>query len=66
MSMRNLLDHEQIDLLNSVTYCDIFSDIEKQYKITQAFQLIIQTREKLRAPPSTSAYPGVSTGLAGD
>ena len=66
LSMRNLIAHEHVALLNSVTYCDIFSDIEKQFKITQAFELIIRTREKLRAPPSVPAYPGLSTGPAGD
>ena len=64
--MRNLLTYEQIALLNSVTYSDIFSDIEKQYKTTQAFELIIQTREKLKAPPYVPAYPGLSRGPAGD
>ena len=45
LSMRNLITNDQVDMLKSVTYYDIFSDIEKQYKITLAFELIIQTRE---------------------
>ena len=49
--------------LSSVSYSDIFSDMEKQYKITQLFECIIQTREKLRALP---AYPGYNTGPADD
>ena len=66
LSMRNLIAHEHVALLNSVTYSDIFSDIQKHFKVTQVFELMIQTREKLRAPPSIPAYTGMSTGPAGD
>ena len=64
--MRSLLTKEQNNILSSVTYSDIFSDTEKQHKITQAFEIIIQTRKKLRAPPPTPAYPGLNTGPADD
>ena len=64
INIRNLLTQEQVSSLSSVSYIDIFSDTEKHYKITQVFEFIIQTREKLRAPPSAPAYPDLDTGPA--
>ena len=64
--IRNVFTTEQNASLNTVSYSDIFSDTEKQFKVTQLFELIIQIREKLRAPTSTPAYPGINTGPAGD
>jgi hypothetical protein len=66
IKIRDLLTQEQVSSLSSVSYSDIFSDMEKQYKITLLFECIIQTREKLRAPPSAPAYPGYNTGPADD
>ena len=65
-NLRNLLTQEQVLSLSSVSYSDLFSDTGKQYKITQVFDFIIQTREKMRAPPSAPAYPGYNTGPADD
>ena len=50
---------------NSVTYNDIFSDSEAQYRITKVFEVIIEIRELLWTPPHQPAYPGMSTGPDG-
>ena len=42
-----------------------FSDIDSQLRITQAFDIIIKTREHLRISPVDSAYPGQNTGPRG-
>ena len=62
---RKHLNQENIQLLDSVCYSDMFSDIDSQLRITQAFSIIIQTRELLRTPPADSAYPGKCTGPGG-
>ena len=51
----------QLQELNSVSYNDIFSDSEAQFKITKVFEGIIHIREVLRTP----AYPGQNTGPDG-
>ena len=61
---RKHLKNENIQLLDSVDYSDLFSDIDSQLRITQAFSFIIQTRELLRTPVD-SAYPGTCTGPGG-
>ena len=62
---RKSLKQEHIQLLDSVKYSDIFADIDSQYRITKAFDVIIQTRERLRIPPVNTAYLGDSTGPGG-
>ena len=58
--------NENIQLLDSVDYSDLFSSgIDSQLRITQAYSVIIQTREQLRTPPVDSAYPGIYTGPCG-
>ena len=59
------MKQEHIPLLDSVNYNDIFGDIDTQLKISQAFDIIIKTRERLRTPPVDSAYPGKCTGPGG-
>ena len=50
--------------LSAVAYTDMFSDTEKQLQVTRVFHIIIQTRERLRAPQLNPAYPDLSTGPA--
>ena len=59
------MNNEHIQLLNSVNYSDLFSNIDSQLRITQAFDIIIKTREQLRTPPVDLAYPGQSMGPGG-
>ena len=65
LETRQLIKQEHIPLLNSVKYNDLFSDIDSQLRITQAFDIIIKTREHLRISPVDSAYPGQNTGPGG-
>ena len=64
-TLRKHMDKDILSDLDSVSYNDIFGDINSQHKITQIFSSIIQTREQLRAPPQTPAYPGHNTGPGG-
>ena len=52
----------QLQALNSVSYNDIFSNVEAQYEVTKVFEIIILMREALRSPSQHPAYPGFSTG----
>ena len=55
----------QKQVLNTVTYNDIFSSVEAQFNITKVFEMIILKREALRAASQHPAYPGNSTGPDG-
>ena len=59
--VRKEMSSLQLQELNSVSYNDIFSDSEAQFKITKVFEVIIHIREVLRTP----AYPGQNTGPDG-
>ena len=59
------LNNEHLQLIDSVKYSDLFSNVDLQLRITQAFDIIIKTRERLRTPPVNSAYPGQNTGPGG-
>ena len=52
----------QLQALNSVSYNNIFSNVEAQYEVTKVFEIIILKREALRSPSQHPAYPGFSTG----
>ena len=62
--LKNYIKKEDLVSLSGVVYTDIFSDTLKQLKVTQVFDMIIQTRVRLRTPPTNPAYPGQCTGPA--
>ena len=62
ITIKKKMTNSQLQELSSVTYNDIFSDLEAQHRITKVFEFIIQIRELLRTPPHQPAYPGLSTG----
>ena len=64
--IKKYMKKEDLVKLSAVAYTDIFSDTKKQLQVTQVFNMIIQTRERLRTPPLNPAYPGLSTGPADD
>ena len=51
------LDKEEQNILNHISYSDIFSTIDKQVVITHMFQKIISIRKKKINPPSNSQAP---------
>ena len=59
---RKHMKKEHLQVLDSVTYNDLFSDSSSQLTITKVFLTIINTRELLRTPTMTQAYPGHRTG----
>ena len=52
---------ENRQLLEDVKYSDLFSNVNDQLLITDVFQAIIDTREKIRDTPRES-LPGLSSG----
>ena len=48
--LKKYIKKEDLVSLSGVVYTDIFSDTEKQLQVTLVFHIIIQTRERLRAP----------------
>ena len=48
--------------MDAVVYTDLFGDTDKQHQITQVYDIIIKTSEKLRTPNINPAYPGPNTG----
>ena len=48
-------------LLEGAVYSDLFSNVDDQLRITEAFQVIIATREKLRDTPR-AGLPGHRSG----
>ena len=62
--LKKYIQKEDQIRLSDVAYTDIFSDTEKQLQVTLVFHIILQTRERLKAPQLNPAYPGLSTGPA--
>ena len=62
--VNNYIKKEDLVSLNGVAYTDIFSDTLKKVKVTQVFDMIIQTRVRLRTPPTNPANLGQCTGPA--
>ena len=59
LKMHMTQEHRQ--LLENSSYSDLFSDINDQLRITEAFQIIIETRERLQ-DTSRTGLPGLCTG----
>ena len=52
---------ENRQLLENVKYSDLFSNVNDQLLVTDFFQAILDTREKIRDTPRES-LPGLSSG----
>jgi hypothetical protein len=64
MSLRKHITPANVGKLDSVRYEDLFGPTEYQLKITEAYEEIIETRKKLRAPPGPR-LPRHYTGPSG-
>ena len=50
--------------IQSAKYADLFGSIEEQLRITEAFTIIIKTRDKIKNAPR-AGLPGLITGPRG-
>ena len=55
------MTQERRQLLENSSYSDLFSDINDQLRITEAFQIITETRDRLQ-DTSITGLPGLCTG----
>ena len=62
--VRKHLEIDQRILVDSVRYDDLVGPLDRKLKITEAFQIIIKTRERLQRAP-LSSLPGQHTGPRG-
>ena len=53
-----------LDIINNVKYGDLYGDIDGQLTITQAFEFIIQARQRFKTS-SNSSLPGRYSGPSG-
>jgi hypothetical protein len=54
------------EIVNQVSYDDIFGDLEKQHQVTVAYQEIIRVKKRLLAPRDPAeADPGTNSGPSG-
>ena len=55
------MTNEDSQILEIVGYTDLLRDVDDQLHITETFQVIIETRERLQDPSRTGLH-GHSTG----
>ena len=62
--VRKHITEDQRDLIDSVVYADLFGPLDRKIAATEAFDIIIETRERLRAAHRVG-LPGHDSGPSG-